>query len=217
MLEFFMAVLAWFALFFIPLTPMFWVLVAFEFMLFLAFIEYEKGFWATVTMVGTLAGLQYLGGVPIIPYAVEHPFLAAMWVGGYFFLGAVYGYVKWLSFLYDNKARYDEARVEFLQDKKIVGDKISEDFKVEWEKWVKTRYQYGDEKFVVKPRASNYKKRILMWMTYWPWSGVWMIINDPVKKLFRRIYHLISSQFQKASDRVFAGVEEDFPSQETKN
>lgn len=208
---------AWLALFFVPFTPLFWVLIAFEFMLFLAFIEYEKGFWATVTMVGTLAGLQYLGGVPIVPYVVEHPVLTAMWVGGYFLVGTVWGIVKWWFFVTDNKGRYNQARAEFLQRKNVTTKEIPENLKKEWKEFVDRASSRYEDRFVVTPLAYNYKKKILIWMTYWPWSFVWTIINDPIKKLFRRIYEAISSQYQKISDHIFAGVEKDFPTQETKN
>ncbi|MEK7498609.1 MAG: hypothetical protein AAB611_01980, partial [Patescibacteria group bacterium] len=153
--------LAWLALFFVPFTTMFWVLIAFEFFLFLAFIEYEKGFWATVTMVGTLVGLQYFGDVPIVPYVMEHPFYTVAWVGGYFLFGTVWGIVKWWFFVTDNKGRYNQARAKFLQQKNITTSEIPENLKKEWKELASRGSYCGEERFVVNPLAYNYKRKIL--------------------------------------------------------
>jgi hypothetical protein len=47
------------------------------------------------------------------------------------------------------------------------------------------------------------KERILSWMTYWPFSAVWTLINDPIKKTFQKIFKSLESKFQKISDSVF--------------
>ena len=49
------------------------------------------------------------------------------------------------------------------------------------------------------PKVSDNKGKIISWMTYWPMSAAWTIINDP----FRRIYFRIEKVYQKISDRVF--------------
>jgi hypothetical protein len=55
-------------------------------------------------------------------------------------------------------------------------------------------------------------------MSYWPWSLLWTILDDPVRKAFLGIYHYIQEFLQEISDRVFQGIEVDFPKEvEAKN
>ena len=55
----------------------------------------------------------------------------------------------------------------------------------------------------IVPKAHDHKGDILMWMTYWPFSSLWTLINDPIRKIFRTIYTNIASSLQAISDRMF--------------
>jgi hypothetical protein len=48
-------------------------------------------------------------------------------------------------------------------------------------------------------------------MAYWPWSLLWTVLNDPVRKSCRVIYHYIHDYLQEISNNAFRGVEHDFP------
>ena len=54
------------------------------------------------------------------------------------------------------------------------------------------------------PEASKYKSTILRWMTYWPFSMLWTLIHDPVRRAFRWIYGRVATILQAMSDKVFA-------------
>lgn len=56
------------------------------------------------------------------------------------------------------------------------------------------------------PTASDNKGRLIAWMTYWPFSAVWTIINDPIKRFFKFLFGRLENVFQKMSDRMFADV-----------
>lgn len=58
----------------------------------------------------------------------------------------------------------------------------------------------------IKPLAMHHKSRITQWIAFWPVSGVWTIINDPVRKIVNYIFSRIKSIFQRMSDAMFAGV-----------
>jgi uncharacterized membrane protein (DUF485 family) len=55
------------------------------------------------------------------------------------------------------------------------------------------------------PSADKNKGRIIFWMSYWPFSGVWTLINDPITRLYRRLGAL----FQKISHSMFAKYKAD--------
>jgi hypothetical protein len=59
------------------------------------------------------------------------------------------------------------------------------------------------------PQVRLHKGDIMLWMTYWPFSGLWTLINDPIRKVFRTIYTHIAKSLQAISDRMSKGVTAD--------
>ena len=51
-------------------------------------------------------------------------------------------------------------------------------------------------------KASEHKTKITHWMIYWPISGAWTIISNPVVKAFNRIFYKLESVYQKISDKI---------------
>lgn len=66
------------------------------------------------------------------------------------------------------------------------------------------------DKGLEKPSASENKERIIRWMSFWPWSLTWTLINEPIKKAFRAIYRRIQKLLQSIADKAFKGTEADF-------
>jgi hypothetical protein len=60
------------------------------------------------------------------------------------------------------------------------------------------KYSYNKDKF----SASRNKERIINWMAYWPLSAIWTLINDPIKKGFKRIFAGLENRFQSISDNI---------------
>ncbi len=46
------------------------------------------------------------------------------------------------------------------------------------------------------------KSRIMTWMIYWPLSGAWTLINDPIRKMYRSIFEWVGGSYQKMSDKM---------------
>lgn len=62
---------------------------------------------------------------------------------------------------------------------------------------------------IVNPQANNNKALITTWITHWPISLVWTLINDPIKKLINHIFDFIKSAFQSISDKMFKSLKAD--------
>jgi len=62
---------------------------------------------------------------------------------------------------------------------------------------------------IENPQANNHKALITTWITHWPVSLVWTLINDPIKKFINHIFEFIKSVFQSISDKVFKSVKAD--------
>ena len=59
----------------------------------------------------------------------------------------------------------------------------------------------------IPPNAKDHKARIIAWMTYWPASMAWTLVNDPIRHTVEFLYSRIGNLLQGMSDRTFADVE----------
>ncbi len=57
------------------------------------------------------------------------------------------------------------------------------------------------------PMVRFNKTKILTWMIYWPWSAIWTVINDPIKRIFKFIYNVVQDYLQSISNRIFRHVQ----------
>lgn len=55
-------------------------------------------------------------------------------------------------------------------------------------------------------KASNNKARIIHWMLYWPLSGLWTLLNDPIKRGFKYIFGRLSEYYDKMSTKILGGI-----------
>jgi hypothetical protein len=181
----------------------FWILIGFVFLLNFYFIEAEKTFWATVTLVGTFAALALLGDFNLWHVVRENP-MEALYSGiGYFLLGAGWSLGKWWFHVKDMYRQYSEARAEFMVvNGKTAADQMDQTMKDKW------KLNYSAQHYA-KPKVRQNKSRITLWMMYWPWSAVWTVINDPVRKIFAAIFHELQGLYQKIADSVYKNAERD--------
>lgn len=68
-------------------------------------------------------------------------------------------------------------------------------------------YHLGGQTLSIKPpRPNDHKSTIMTWMTFWPASMTWTMLNDPVRAAFRFIYAWLSRTLQDLSNRAFADL-----------
>lgn len=138
------------------------------------------GVKATITL-GLFIGAYYLFGshehiFGILQYIKLHTGTIIGLFALYLILGVVWAVVKWYFYLL-NKREYLSGRLEASSISDI-------DYYI--------------------PVAKENKARIMSWMMYWPFSGVWTLINDPVRKAFQLVYRNIENFFDKMSASIFA-------------
>ena len=51
-------------------------------------------------------------------------------------------------------------------------------------------------------KPGEHKAKITHWMIYWPISGIWTLISNPVVKLFNRIFYKLEVVYQSISDKI---------------
>ena len=191
----------------------FWMLLVVHFFVLLALIEYEKVGWATLSLGVVFAALYFLGDFNIASAVLQNPLAAALVLGGYFVAGTAWSIAKWYLYVTDLSNKCKELKTEFLQRRDVSSSVIPDSLKKEWRETLSSQFGYSRSPLSLNgslaPKVSDHKGRIMTWMCYWPWSFVWTMINDPVKKLFRQIYLRIQGLLQSISDRAFRGLEDD--------
>jgi len=233
-------------------TLWFWLLLIGSSIAIIAFLENERAWAATVTMVLTIAAIIGLGNMGLLGWILENPWTLLLVVLGYFLCGTIYGVVKWWLFVTNTKERYIEERDRFVEKWRDRADKFKTDpnhrnlgtderekFKdaaflndvlqsvadnkpvgklaAEWRQYVRNfdencKYGYSTPDYarrITMPQVRNHKGRIIAWMSYWPWSLFWTLLNDPIRRLFRRIYYQIKNVLQSISDRVYKDINDE--------
>lgn len=61
----------------------------------------------------------------------------------------------------------------------------------------------------IQPKTSENKLRIIFWMSYWPFSGIWTLINDPITRFYNFLYRRLGAAFDKMSDHMFKQLKDD--------
>jgi len=196
----------------------FWAVLAVVSILIIAFLENEKAAGATLLSIGTILALIFMGNNGVFAWIGAHPIKLILYILGYVGVGVLYSILKWYLLLRDRKDAYRETRTKWLE-RQIGKDTPKKELyqaalstgvmdpaiKELWRKYLDNEY-YGSRR-LRKPLVSRNKGRIVAWMTYWPWSGLWTLINDPVRRTFRFLYRRISTTLQRMSDKMFADIE----------
>jgi len=185
-------------------TVWFWMVIVAAFVLITILEECEKGAIAFAALVATVALLNVSS--PIFTTLLHNPKRTILLVIAYFVVGTVWGFIKWFLFVTRQLEKYNEAKANFLRSNNatVLTPKLAKDLK----KYI-TEDLYGEYSIEVNPQVRAHKSDVMRWMTYWPFSGLWTLINDPVRRAFRWIYARMQGTMQAVSDRVFRKANED--------
>jgi hypothetical protein len=158
--------------------------------------------------------LQFLGDVNIYGYVINHPWTVVLGALGYFAAGTSWAIAKWWFYVHEQRACYDELRAAFLRVHGFEPDcQMPVSLQLLWQRCL-VNARKERRRLDVQPLAAGHKARILWWMSYWPWSALYTLLKDPVRKAFLSIYHHLADYLQEISDKTFRGVEADFPKED---
>lgn len=133
--------------------------------------------WLVLVLLPIILFFTGCGGeiVSMLVYIKDNPISTILLAVGYILIGVVWSVVKWYFHLQN-----------VAEDMRYIAPDLADDA------YVKSCYDVSDN-----------KERILNWMTYWPLSGAWTLVNDPVRKLFNLVFDRFVSIYQNMADKVF--------------
>ena len=175
-------------------------------------MEKESLFGIVVSMILFFLFMQFLAKYNIVASVAYNPW-RLLWIPGYFAVGFGWSFIKW--WLYVNKAadKFRDMKDKFLEQhgkeydsNKIYSQQTSSatgcNLKEEWDRYIQFK---GEAK---PPLAKMNKGRITSWIIYWPFSFLWSLLNDIIKKIVRQLVTTFQKVYQFISDRAFKGLED---------
>lgn len=163
-------------------TFWFWFITGIAWTLITMAEEFGHYIRATIVLLIFLALYYFFSGdqgAGILVMLIRNPLKTMFGILAYFVIGTGWGVIKWFFFV--------------LRER----DKVLEK--------VKNRI-LPQRETIRAPEAVDHKERIITWMAYWPFSMLWTLINDPVRRAFEWIYRRIGKFMQDISDKIFKGA-----------
>ena len=189
----------------------FWCLVGIEFCFLFWCVSYRRGTFALISLAAVLLGFQFFGDIPVFISMWTHWDTTLEIIAGWLILASPWAFTKWWLFVRDNSYRYEEILAEYLR----INSELPKDVntftveqKVAWQEYFNAHsyqddaYEYTRVEFY--PTASAHKADIMTWMMFWPWSFLWTVLNDPIRKLFKNLYRMMVGWLDKIT-KVYWG------------
>jgi hypothetical protein len=194
-------------------------------------VETESGWGSGIWTILYLCFLQFIAKVNFLYEIIHHPIVSLIWVLSYFMAGFLWSWVKWWLFVHKKAEEYREKRYSFLKSKQDERPRIANTSAVP-EKYLRVD-KYGENvismgditldtpvpEFLKKdwefnlrctdafPTVRKNKKKISMWITYWPVSMVWSLVNDFVKKFIRTLVMKCRVLYDGITKSAFKGLD----------
>lgn len=188
----------------------FWGMVFFGgvfLVLMLYAVDHEMWVASTFVLVITALMLQFFTDYKVFTYLVNNPLTVLMWAGVYVAAGVIWSMVKWALYALGVKERFNEYCVSELNDINlhnsgiIDGNVRVERRPVPTKEVLLANYnKYKIEKLPLD--VKKYKSKITFWMIWWPWSALWTLLNDPIRRFYNMLYNMFGGVFQKISDKI---------------
>lgn len=175
-------------------APLFWVLILGEILLLFWCLDGDEdefgGYIATVSIVIVVLVLQFVSDARPFGYVRTHPWLSLASIAAYIVIGGLWSIGKWW---FVETARYQKVKDDFLLEHRVNGTVIPTRIS---DKWLNRVVE-------AKSNPHSSQQRFLSWIAYWPWSMTWTLLNDPIKRMSRRIYYELQSVYQRITDHVW--------------
>lgn len=164
------------------MTPILYIAAIIIIAIFLTIAtEIEWFGWTTITILGCVAAVQFFHIFDILLFAKTNVIQTLSYVISYIAIGVVWSFVKWFSFLVNERNKNRE--------------------------WLKGELKRTDRSWsrpvLNIPQAADNKGRIIAWISYWPFSFIGTLLNDPFKKAINFIFNQFKSLYQRMANSLY--------------
>ncbi len=159
----------------------YWFFVFVILIALIVFIDQDNGFGATGTLLFAALFAWLIYDFNVFTWSLANLQIVLLGLVGYFVAGLIWASTKWQFFI-------RAAKRVLLEDSS-------------WK--IDSRFNFGGQLQKVPVQISENKSRYMMWMVYWPFSMIWTLIDDPVRRIFTWIYNSVAGSLQRSSNKVF--------------
>jgi hypothetical protein len=177
----------------------FWITLVVFGIIMAELADRDEGIPATIIAVITFLAWFWLEGINPIDWIIQDPVRTILCIVGYFVVGIIWSIAKWWLFCMNARRLADRYALEFQAISNF------KEYLADWNEFLYNHYNIRNGKII--PLAIENKSRIILWMSYWPSSMVWTLINDPVRRVFLSIYNLLGGMLQSISNSTFKGFD----------
>lgn len=210
-----------------------WMAFAVLMLVLLPFVEHERGWRITFTLIAAFTLACFATGGGIVTYIRDNPLHTFYWIIEYLAAGAVWASWQWNKFSYRSKvqlAAFIKMRtpqwIKTLElymgnDKQPLDDdakaKVREKIdqlkagKIPADMIQQVRSEWRDDSgygrpyrsTTMKPSPLNHKKMITMWMAFWPWSLVFYAFGRLAIDVLNWMWRRLVGFFTAITNRHF--------------
>jgi hypothetical protein len=156
-------------------------------LIIMALVEYNRPFWATTLMIVTISGLVFVTKYPLWDEIRANPLLLVYWTIGYLLIGAGWSLFKWW--------RYVDRTVKRWSKSDYSGHKRNLEM-------IRSADSDSTVQLPSEIDPGNNKDRFFGWTLYWPFSGIWTLLDDPLRAAFEFMYEQFGQIYTKIAQRV---------------
>jgi hypothetical protein len=151
-----------------------WTVFGILFIALIALVANELWGWTTFLVLVTAAAVWFF--FPAVMLLLANPW-NVLWYGLiYVAIGVVWSFIKWFFHVLNARDDYKKDLQRNSRDVKI-------------------------DNYI--PKAADCKATIIGWMAYWPWSAVWTVIDDPIRRMYKMLANLLGSTFDGIAKAMF--------------
>lgn len=204
--EWFTGIFAAIGAFFVFGTLWFWVLGAAFFGALTYFTERDSYVSATILAIVVIWITASVNDVSLF----ANPMLWLQWGAIYLAVGAFWSFLKWFSFLNQEKDELRKIKQRFLNQTEDVdlredGTFSNADF-AKFAKFINDKmYGYRDiqNRSDLIPSVGEHRNELVAWIVWWPFSAFWTILNDPLRRLANFVVDRFRGMYESMASRVF--------------
>jgi len=196
-------------------TLWFWIVVVETIILFASVILGEdegKHYFTSISLVISLLLLQYVAGIDVLSWLVNHGSSLLIYLCSHFTMGTLWSVFKWYWFVQNSLEEYRQRKTRFLMefnpDSARTGI-MPPELKTKWEKEITAKYYGNTIKLEYPPNIKDHKNKVATWIFYWPISMTCSLLGDFTSWLANKIVSFIKRVYNFISDLVFSELKKD--------
>lgn len=202
----------------------FYLLLGAALIILLCMVEFEKNGWATFTISATLGLICFFNEISIAA-VLANPLWLAVGLGGYAIVGMTWSLIKWFLFVRARAETYNNVKNTFIdgwvrgqfqsngtreEDRAAktaeVGRSIFLNRMANRNLSLRVNDSYYDVSDLEQPKPSQYKNKLIGWISYWPFSLINTFFFQFINNLFKNLYKMLYGLYGKIVEAVYGDI-----------